>query len=289
MAVVYLDVCPKCRVDVSRRFGLIRTPIIPCPRCGYEMRVTADAVRNNWQFNFIMAAGLFFWLFLACVILLDPKGATQAVARYGHAKGADNPWILAGLSFIPAFFLAMPFALIGRVIGSGVGKRMLTEFSQDSSASASPSSLRPYGSAPGRQELQTNRWLAATPAAPAAPAEPSAPTHRAQPRGGGIGSFFLRFLAGVLWWVAFFIAGSFAITFIVMAMNGGDQEARQQAVELAGRTSSVPLFFGSLFLVGVLAKLGWLPGVRRREPEPAPSDNVLPRTGSSDSRLIVGR
>lgn len=284
MAVVLLDVCPKCRVDVSRRFGLIRTPIIPCPSCGYEMRVTADAVRNNWQYNFIMVAGLFFWLILAGIVLLDPKAAIQALARYGNAKGVDNPWILAGLSFVPAFLLAMPFALIGRIIGSSVGNKLLTHFSQDSSTGAPPAPPRPYRSAPARRELQMDHFMAAK---PSAPVELSAPPRRAQPSGGGIGSFLLRFVFGVLWWIAFFILGSFAITLVVMAMNDGDQEARQQAIELAGKTSGVPLFFGSLLVVGVLAKLGWLPGVRRRKQEPTPSDNVLPRTGPSDSRLIA--
>jgi hypothetical protein len=99
----------------------------------------------------------------------------------------------------------------------------------------------------------------------------------------------LRFLAGVLWWVVFFIVGSVTISLIVMAMSDGDPEARQQAVEQAGKTSGVPLFFGSLFLVGVLATLGWLPGVRRRKTDPPPSDSAVPRTKSSDSRLILGR
>jgi hypothetical protein len=94
---------------------------------------------------------------------------------------------------------------------------------------------------------------------------------------------------GVLWAIGFFVAGCFAITSVVMALENGDPEARQQAVEAAGRASGVPLFFGSILLVIVLAILGWLPGFRRRKADSPAGDAALPRSRPSDSRLLAGR
>jgi hypothetical protein len=89
--------------------------------------------------------------------------------------------------------------------------------------------------------------------------------------------------------VAFLIVGSFSISAVVMALANGDPEARQKAVEAAGRACAVPLFFGSIFLVVVLAKFGWLPGFRRRKTASPAGEAELPRSKPSDSRLVVGR
>jgi hypothetical protein len=283
MGVVILDVCPKCRVDVSRRFGLIKTPLITCRKCGYTMRVTANAVRNNWQYNCVMVATLAIWLILACIILLDPKGATHFAGQLGKFKGTTSPWVLAGMSFVPAFLMALPFALVGRILGIQAASRILSERTQEPAAGDFSSPFFSSRSTSGRQELQSQRWAAALPTAPPSPS-PEAP-----PSGRRTGKLFLRIVFGVLWMVAFFVAGSFATSDVVIALENGDQEARQQALEAAGRATGVPLFFGSIFLVVVLAILGWLPGFRRHKAASLDNETALPRSKPSDSRLILGR
>ena len=228
MGVVIIDVCPKCRVDVSRRFGLIKTPLIVCRKCGYEMRVTAKAVRNNWQYNFAMAAGLFFWFVFACIILLDQKGAMDFATRLGKFKGVQSPWILAVLSFVPAFLLALPFGGIGRIFGIWKATQLLSGQPQEPTPGEYSSRLFSAGAGAGDRLLQSERLMAAPRAVP-----PS-PDHATPPSGSGIGWFFLRVVFGVLWFVAFFVLGSFCISGVVMALEHGDQEARQKAVEAAG-------------------------------------------------------
>jgi len=283
MAVVYLDVCPKCQVDVSRRFGLIRSPIIACHRCGYQMRVTQKAVSNNWQYNIGVGAMLIIWLILACLVLLDPKGAVALVNRLGKSKSMDNPWLLAGMSFIPAFFLGLPFALIGRIKGGMLGRQMLSGFHEKSSMSGSSSPPLTFEPGLGRREMQVDR-LVRRPASDSAGSIPKLPTS-----GDGIAPLFVKILAGLLWPVAFFVLGSFSTSAIVLALSDGDQEARQQAVLAAGRASGVPLFIGSIALTIVLAKLGWLPGFRRRKVAATDHDPSLVRPGSGDSRVVAGR
>src|SRR5262249_23611488 len=130
--------------------------------------------------------------------------------------------------------------------------------------------------------LQSERLMAAPRAAP-----PN-PDHAAPPSGSGIGWFFLRIVFGLLWFVVFFVLGSFSISGVVMALEHGDQEARQKAVEAAGRAYGVPLFFGSIVLVVVLALLGWLPGFRRRKAAAPAAEDASPRAKPSDSRVILG-
>jgi hypothetical protein len=283
MAVVILDVCPKCRVDVSRRFGLIRTPVIACPSCGYEMRVTENAVRNNWQYNIGVGAILIIWLILACLVLLDPKGASAFAVRFGKTKGIDNPWILAGMSFIPAALIGLPFALIGRIMGIGVARQMQSSFPREASEDGFPSS--PFSSGPeaGRRGLKSDQWL------PRSPATPAAGVHQVPPSGGGIPGFFLKAVAAVVWLVVFFVAGSITISTIVLSLTEGDHETRQKAVENAGKAGGVPLLFASIFLTITLAKLGWLPGFRRRKAASPGIDPALPPVAPPDSRVIMGR
>jgi hypothetical protein len=287
MGYVIIDVCPQCRSDVSRRFGLIKTPLIGCRKCGYTMRVTPNAVRNNWQYNFAVVAMLFFWLVLAGIVVLNPKGAMRFVSQLGSFKNLESHWPLAVMSFVPAFILALPFAMLGRIMGIATASRLPSR-SQENSADDDLSALR-FSSAPasGGQKLQSQQWqpqLRATPAAP----DPASPP-LTDGGGVGIGKVLLRILFGVLWMVVFFVLGSFSITAVVMALESGDQEARQQAVEAAGRAAGVPLFFGSIGLVIVLALLGWLPGFRKRKVGETRLDASLLRSKPSDSRVIAGR
>src|SRR5262249_34033425 len=137
--------------------------------------------------------------------------------------------------------------------------------------------------ASGGRELQSERWMSA------AQAEPTSPNYAAPPSGRGIGAILLRIGFGILWIAAFFVIGSFSISAVAMALENGDQEARQKAAEAAGQAYGVPLFFGSILLVVVLAIVGWLPGFRRRKVASVARDEALPRSKPSDSRLIVGR
>lgn len=282
MYVVTLDVCPKCKVDVSRRFGLIKTPLITC-RCGYEMRVTAKAVRNNWQYNFAIVALLLFWLVLAGVVLLDPKGAMQFATQFGKVKGTVSPWVLAALSLVPAFLMALPFAFVGRILGIRTASRLLSEVPGEPAVGQFSSSRISVAPTSEGRELQSERWMA--PSRTPAPR----PQHVAPSIGSGIGRFFLRLVFGVSWAIAFFIVGSLAISATAMALESGDQEIRQKAVEAASRAGAVPLFFGSILLVVVLAILGWLPGFGRRKAAAPAGDTALLPPKPSDSRLLAGR
>ena len=109
------------------------------------------------------------------------------------------------------------------------------------------------------------------------------------PSAAGIGRFFLRLVFGVLWAIVFIIVGSILISATAMALESGDQEARQKAIEAASRAGALPLFFGSILLVVILAKLGWLPGFRRRKAAAPAGDTALPRSKPSDSRVFAGR
>jgi hypothetical protein len=248
------------------------------------MRVTPNAVRNNWQYNFVMVAMLFFWLVLAGIVLLNPKDATRFVGRMGNFKNL-SPWPLAAMSFVPAFMLALPFAMVGRIMGIATASRILSG-GADQPGAGDFSSLRFTGaSASGGRRLQSEQWQQ-QPRTPSAAPDPVPPS----PTGGsGIGRIFLRIVFGVLYMVGFFVLGSFTITAIVMAMENGDQEARRLAAESAGRASGVPLFFGSIGLVVVLAILGVLPGFRRRKAA-SPTNEAAPAGPKlSDSRVIAGR
>ena len=283
MFVVMLDVCPKCKVDVSRRFGLIKTPLITCRKCGHEMRVTAKAVRNNWQYNFVIVAMLIAWAVLACVVLLDPKSATRLAPGLAKFKGLQAPWTLAILSFVPAFLIALPFAAVGRIFGMRAASRILSEPSREPTADQLFSSQFSPGPTSRGRDLQSERWMAAPRTAP-----PS-PKHEAPPGGSGIGTFFLRVVFGVLWTVGFIVVGSISISATAMALESGDKEARQKAIEAASRAGALPLFFGSILLVVVLALLGWLPGFRRRKAAAPAEDALLPHSKAPDSRLLAGR
>jgi hypothetical protein len=247
------------------------------------MRVTANAVRNNWQYNFALGAILFIWLLLACMVLFNPKGAMHVAAQFGKLKGTESPWMLVILSLVPSFLLALPFAFIGRVLGISAASRILAEHPEKPAAGDFSSARFSSKPASGARDLQSEQWMARswTP--------PSSPSPEAPPSGRGIGSFVLRTVLGVLWMVGFFVAGSFALSAVVLALATGDQETRQTAVEAAGRAGGVPLFFGSIFLVVVLAILGWLPGFRRRKTAPPTEDTALPRSNPLDSRPIIAR
>ena len=282
MSVVILDVCPKCRVDVSRRFGLIKTPLITCRKCGYEMRVTAKAVSNNWQFNFAIVPMLIFWLVLAGIVLLNPDAATRFAAQSGKSKGTVSPWVLAALSLVPAFGMALPIAFVGRLLGFRVASRILSEMPGEPAVGEFSSSL--FSSAPklGRRELHSEQWM------PASRSPSPRPKQDPPPSAVGIGRFFLRLVFGVLWAIVFIIVGSILISATAMALESGDQEARQKAIEAASRAGALPLFFGSILLVVILAKLGWLPGFRGRKAAAPAGDAALPRSKPSDSRVLAG-
>jgi hypothetical protein len=253
------------------------------------MRVTAKAVRNNWQYNFAMAAGLAIWFVFACIILIDPKGSMEFATRLGKFKGMQSPWILAILSFVPAFLLALPFGGIGRIFGIRAASRILSELPREPAPGDLASPFFSSGVATGVRQLQSDRWMPQSRPTRPDPSPEGPPRGTGVTRGSGVGRLFLRLVFGVVWMVVFFVVGAISISAVAMALENGDQEARQKAAEAAGRASGVPLFFGSIILVVVLAMLGWLPGFRRRKADSPAADVALPRTKPSDSRPIVAR
>src|SRR5262249_1719913 len=118
MAVVILDVCPRCRKDVSRRLGVITTRTIVCPRCDYEMKITANAVTNNGQYNGVMRVALPVWIGLAAAILASPTVAAAVGGLFKlPVQTLQNRLIVALVAGILAVVVGLPFAVLGRMIG----------------------------------------------------------------------------------------------------------------------------------------------------------------------------
>jgi hypothetical protein len=250
MAVIILDVCPRCKTDVSRRFGLITTPTIVCRNCGYEMRVTRNAILNNWAFNLCVGAILFAWGVLALAVLCSPEAAAAVGGGFKKPvrSGADR-LMVALLAGLPALLAAVPGVLVGRLLGWCVAERLL-------SGSAPNPPKADAGLRLGRRELMTDALVPTIPGE--APRYDAPPT----PPGGGVGRFLLRTFAGLLWFFAFFVIGCVAISAVATA-GIAEEQARQKATEEAGKAWSLTVFFGSIALSVVLGKLGFLPGMRR--------------------------
>lgn len=75
----------------------------------------------------------------------------------------------------------------------------------------------------------------------------------------------VRFFASLGWCVVFYFAAVLTCAIIVMAATPGDEAARKQANEKAGKELGVPVFFGALLLGFGLGYLRILPGTRARK------------------------
>ena len=264
------DVCPRCRADVSRRFGLITTPTITCRVCQYPMRVTALAVMNNWQFNFAAPVVLAIWVGLALIIFRCPDTvahwADQLGARpSGHALQDRLAMVL--VSGVVALFCSVPFAAVGRLVGFFAARRLLSEPAPGSGAIE----LRQGQFA---SQLPTHVGWDQTPSSaivvrssPAAgaygEAMHTAPAMPPQTAGGGF-RFIARAFFGLLWAVVFFFGGAFVMTAVATA-GIADPQLRNEASRHAGGHWGVWLFLGSIGLAIVLGSVGVLPGTRSKK------------------------
>ena len=266
MPTVTRDACPRCRTDVSRRLGVITTPTIACPKCRAVMDVTRTAVVNNWQFNGAVLAAAFIWTAVAAAVFLNPNFATQVGARVGRpARTPQDRLVLAAIVGVPAGFFALPFGVLGRLVGYGVARRL---------GARRPDVLGKglvwldEQSQPGDQFLVT-RLLGASaveaggPVRPPPARTPTAVPRPAPPRPAGAGRSLRRVVAGGAWAVVFFVAAAVVLAAVAASGVGEDAQLRQQAVEASARAWGVWAFVGSLAVAAVLGGTGWLPGTRR--------------------------
>jgi DNA-directed RNA polymerase subunit RPC12/RpoP len=113
--------CPRCRTDIGRRFGLITSRLIVCPNCSTKVRVDANAVAQNWGFNFAWVGGLLSWLALGAGILADPQFATLMGNGTLPAATLENRLVIAAFAAIPALFIGLFLGGFGMMLGYIVG------------------------------------------------------------------------------------------------------------------------------------------------------------------------
>jgi hypothetical protein len=274
MPVYRINVCPRCKADVSRRFGLIATPTVVCHSCRFEMRITGRAVTDNWGYNFMALAGLAIWGGMALLILASPESAAVISKRVSLPAGTiQERLLLAALSGVAAALCAIPFLVVGRIIGYIVGQRLLSELEREAPAGdLSPQEFTPQFQ-PGGQTLRTQQ-LFSGPAPVAygvavqpAPVQPP-PARPPGTQGHGVLRFILRAFFCLVWAAVCFVGGTFVMA--ALAVHGiTDPEQQAAASRHAGETWGVWLFFGSIGLAVLLSCLGVLPGTRRKRRQPA--------------------
>jgi hypothetical protein len=240
MAVYQKDVCPRCRADVSRRLGVITTPTITCRVCQFPMRVTALAVMNNWQFNFAAPVVLAIWVGAVVIIFRSPETVAHWAGELrapptGH--DLQDRLAMSLTAGVVALFSSIPFAVVGRLIGFFVARRLLSEPSSAAAAS----------------EFGQRQFLSQLPA-------PALPQQKAS---GGF-RFIARAFFGLLWAAVFFFGGAFAMATVATA-GIADPQLRNQASRHAGEHWGPWLFLGSIGLTILLGSFGVLPGTRSKK------------------------
>jgi len=246
------DVCPRCRADVSRRFGVITTPTIDCRVCQFPMRVTSLAVMNNWQFNAAAPVGLALWVAALFIIFGSPETAARWAWELGATPSGHDTQDHLAMALVAggaALFCSVPFAIVGRIIGFFVARRLLSEPPE-----------------PAASEFGQRQYLSYVPA-PAASggygvAMHSTPELPQQTAGGGF-RFIARTFFGLVWAAIFFVGGAFMTTAVAIA-GITDPQLRNEASRHAGQSCGVWLFFGSIGLAVLLGSRGILPGTRSK-------------------------
>jgi hypothetical protein len=285
MPVVVLDVCPRCKTDVSRRLGLITTRTIACAKCGHEMRVTQNAVINNWQYHGAVLAFLVLWTGATVLILSRPDVAAEVGRRAAlPCQTMKERATLALVAAVPILLCAMPFAVIGRVVGYYVAQRLaldatgegpLADFEKSALEKVRQAREQPRGLGPaspqfpplpppGQRELVTQRLFAASAAKEPAPVRP-APPPPSPAQGAGCVMFVVRAFVCLLWAALFFVVGGVAMTAWASWGLWDNPPAQQQAAAEAGRVTGPWLLLGAIGLAIVFSCLGLLPGTRRRK------------------------
>src|SRR3954454_1370366 len=177
-----LDVCPRCRTDVSRLVGLITTPTLACPKCRAAVGVSGRSVVNNWQFNVAVLAGVFVWTTLAVAVFISPEFAASAGTHLKRpAATVQDRMILALYVGVPAGVIAVPFGVLGRVLGRRVAGRLATRRGADLLGASLP---RPATGPPPANGQHRVRHSLFADVAPALTGRPAPPPAAAAERGG---------------------------------------------------------------------------------------------------------
>ncbi|HEY1380614.1 MAG TPA: hypothetical protein VGF55_27685 [Gemmataceae bacterium] len=249
-----LDVCPRCRTDVSRLVGLITTPTLACPKCRAAVPVSGRAVVNNWQFNIGVLAGVFVWTTLAVAVFISPEFAANAAIHLKRpAATIQDRVILALYVGVPAGLAAVPFGLLGRVIGCRVAGRLASRRGADLLGASLP---RPATDSPAKGQHRVRHRLFAD-VAPALTGGP-APSPAAPPRRG------IRVVAVAAWAGVFVGIGTLALAAVVVGGVGNGPGPWQPAAAEAARTWGPAMVFASIAAAAVLGGTGLLPGTRRK-------------------------
>ncbi len=227
MAYIILDVCPKCKTDVSRRLGFITTPSITCSKCGHSMYVTESAVLNNWQYNVAVGAWMLAWAVFVIVLWASPEAAMSASRFFGmRVLDTEHLIYMSVLAFIPAAFVGLPFGLVGRMCGY----------------------------------LVWQGFTQPTPSDVARAGRPMMPADAPQMQGHGL---LFRAFFGMVWFAAFFLGGVLLASVIATNLAAGNQKLIKQYNEQVARDWTGWVLLGSLVLAVGLTAWGVLPGTAK--------------------------
>lgn len=218
--------CPRCRTDLGRRFGLIMTRTVDCPKCGNSVRVDSQVFAQNWGFNFGWVGGLLIWAGMGGAVLIDPEFAATIGGNTFPAATPKDRVIIALTCVIPAF--------IGGFILNGLGMLF----------GAIAAHGAPAGSAPVEPEIR------------------GSPSPAPPPLGRGclIRAFFILF-----WPVVFFFASGVTLA-LLAGFSAEGEAARKKAVQQSAEQNTGWMLLGTLlvFLLGCLGLLPWT-GRKKKE------------------------
>jgi len=128
MAIHGKDLCPRCKTDISRRLGVITSASVNCSFCGQQVQVTRNAVLNNWQYNSLMWPFFAIWTGMAVTVLFNQDLVVALTRFLPITVDVLVAQVLgAVLCLLPAFVCAIPFALVGRVVGCLVAWQLESE------------------------------------------------------------------------------------------------------------------------------------------------------------------
>jgi hypothetical protein len=258
MPVAILDVCPRCRTDVSRLVGLITTPTLACPKCRAAVGVSPRAVVSNWQFNVAVLAGVFLWTTLAVAVFISPEFAASAGVHLKRPTATvQDRLVLALYVGVPAGVVAVPFGLLGRVIGRRVARRLATQRGADLLDVGLP--RPPAGGPPPANGQHRVRHRLFADVAPALTGVATLPPPAPAAGGGGVWVVAIVGWAGI-----FFVVGSVSLAAVAVSRAGAGAPSWQPAMVDAARTWGPGVVFGSIAAAAVLGGVGWLPGTRRK-------------------------
>ncbi len=157
---VYTYRCPRCRLDLGRRFGLMTTPCIRCSRCGTNVQVSTAAILQNWAYNFGWVGGVLLWIVLAVGIVLSPEFANTVSDQMFRGAEVRNPVVLLAGCLIPAFLAGLLSAFVGMVLGALASLLMTTAPTARSEVPAPTGLLLPRTSvnSPAPTVTPTSPW-----------------------------------------------------------------------------------------------------------------------------------